>query len=82
MAVTAAKNLQNVNAVDLVRLKKYLIGEDIDIGDADYNEDGIINALDLVALRRIFLGLPVNPDNDKADAEFDDEGYYNQVIKP
>ena len=82
LAVTAAKNLQNVNAVDLVRLKKYLAGEDIDIGDADYNEDGSINGMDLAALRRIFLGLPVNPETEEQDTEFDEDGFYNQVIKP
>lgn len=82
LAVTAAKNLQNVNAIDLVRLKKYLSGVEIDIGDADYNEDGDIDVLDLVALRRIFLGLPVNPETEESGSKYDDEGFNNWVYMP
>jgi hypothetical protein len=36
-------------------------------------------------LKRILLGLtftPVEPDDDNDDSKFDDDGYYNDVVKP
>lgn len=45
-----------VNALDLVRLKRYLGGENVTLaGSGDVTGDGRINALDLVRLKR-FLG--------------------------
>ena len=42
------------NLLDLVHLKKYLVGEIDNIGIyADYNNDGVINSLDLTSLRKI-----------------------------
>ena len=45
-----------VNAMDLIRLKRYLGGEDVELcADGDVNNDGKTNALDLIRLKR-FLG--------------------------
>ena len=73
---------KNVSLVDLVRLKKHLAGMRSYITDADYNDDGVINATDIVALRRLLLGLPVDTDNVAKTPKIDKDGFYNQVIKP
>lgn len=73
---------KNVSLVDLVRLKKHLAGVRSYIGDADYNMDGKIDAMDIVALRRLLLGLPIDTDKVESTPDLDKDGYYNQVIKP
>ena len=46
-----------VNALDLVRLQRYLSGENVEIGGScDITGDGKINALDLVRLQRYLSG--------------------------
>ena len=45
-----------VDALDLVRLKKYLLGEDVVLcTSGDLNADGAINALDLIRLKKYLL---------------------------
>ena len=73
---------KNVSLVDLVRLKKHLAGMRAYIGDADYNADGEINSMDIVALRRLLLGLSIGTDSVATPPQLDKDGYYNQVIKP
>ena len=82
--VTADSNATKsaVDILDLVRLKKYLIGMRSSIEDADYNNDGTINALDLVVLKKLVFGFSVELDNDDKYSQYDNEGYYNQVVKP
>lgn len=49
-----------VNALDLVRLKKFIAGESVEIaGSADTTGDGRINALDLIRLQKYIAGLDV-----------------------
>lgn len=46
-----------VNALDLLRLKKLLAGEDVEIGgSADITGDGKVNALDLLRLKKYLAG--------------------------
>ena len=46
-----------VNALDLLRLKRFLAGEDVEIGgSADITGDGKVNALDLLRLKRYLSG--------------------------
>ena len=76
----ASGNNNNFSLVQLVRLKKRLSGIQTFSAsnynaEMDYNKDGDINAVDIAALRRLILGLPVEP-------ETDEDGYCNQVIKP
>lgn len=83
--VFAAKDADSLTVIDLVRLKKYIIESFVYNADFDYNGDNTVNSQDLIALRRILLGLPytpVEPDDDKEDSKFDDDGYYNDVVKP
>ena len=45
-----------VNALDLVRLKKYLLGEDVELCcSADLNVSGDVNVLDLIRLKKYLL---------------------------
>ena len=82
--VLAVKDTNSITAIDIVRLKKYII-ENFDYNaDFDYNGDNKVNAQDLIVLRNIIFDLPyapVEPD-DKEDSKFDDDGYYNDVVKP
>ena len=68
------KDNKDLDILDLIRLKLYIAGMTDDIGDADYNNDGDINVRDIVTLKRIILGLPINP-------SLDADGYYDQVVK-
>lgn len=83
--VFAAKDTDSLTIIDLISLRKHLIA---DLGyDAalDYNADNRVDAEDLIGLKRILLGLPddsVEPDDDDFDLEFDDDGYYKDVVKP
>ncbi len=81
--VSADSNATNsvVDIHDLVCLKKYLIGMRSSIKDADYNNDGAINALDLVVLKKLIFGLPVDLDSADKYSKYDKEGYYNKVVK-
>lgn len=46
-----------VNTLDLLRLQKYLSGEDVQIvGNADINGDGVVDALDLLVLKKYLAG--------------------------
>ena len=45
-----------VNALDLVRLKKYLLGENVELCcSGDLNGNGIVNMLDLIRLKKYLL---------------------------
>ncbi|MCR4771641.1 MAG: hypothetical protein K5855_04955 [Oscillospiraceae bacterium] len=49
-----------VNAIDLVRLKKYLLGESVVLEcSGDLNGDGKVNAMDLLRLKKFILGKDV-----------------------
>ena len=83
--VFAEKDSDSLTVIDLVRLKKYVIGSFEHNADYDYNGDNTVNSQDLITLNRILLGSPpasVEPDDDNTDSEFDDDGFYNDVIKP
>ena len=83
--VLAAKDADSLTIIDLICLKKYIITNSDYNSDFDYNADNSVNAQDLTALKRILLGLPytpVEPDDDNDDSKFDDDGYYNDVVKP
>ncbi|MFW5972164.1 MAG: glycoside hydrolase family 9 protein [Bacillota bacterium] len=51
-----------VNSIDIVTLRRYLVGNDINISikNADTKRDGFIDSLDYAQLRRILLGSIVN----------------------
>lgn len=73
-------NNNNFSLVQLVHLKKRLSGIQTFSAsnynaEMDYNKDGDINAVDIAALRRLILGLPVEP-------ETDEDGYSKQVLRP
>lgn len=45
-----------VNAMDLVRLKRHLLGEDVKLyRSGDLNSDGLVNAVDLIRLKKYLL---------------------------
>ena len=46
-----------VNVLDLVKVKRIILGLDPPTCGADANQDGAINVLDLVKVKRIILGL-------------------------
>lgn len=49
---------ENINVVDIVRLKKFLADMDYCVSSsADLNDDGKINSLDLTILRSLILGI-------------------------
>ncbi len=49
-----------INVLDLIHLKKHLADSSVGIyADADFNNDGEINANDLTALRKIMLGTTI-----------------------
>ena len=77
-----ASNTNTYNIIDLVRLKKYLVGLTTNVSNADYNNDNSIDSRDLVVLMDYILKGTVKPDNSKNDPELDQDGYYNQVVKP
>ena len=47
-----------VNGMDLVRLRKYLAGDsvEIDLSNADVTGDGKVNGMDLIRLRKFLAG--------------------------
>lgn len=71
-----------ISVVALVRLKKHLAGMKSYLIDLDYNEDGKLDSMDVTALRKLLLGLPIDDKNVVKLPKFDHDGYYNQVIKP
>ena len=73
---------ENVDVLDLVRLKKYLVGTNTTAKSSDYNEDGAVNAIDLVTLTKLVFARDVTSDSDDPSTKFDSEGYYNKVEKP
>ena len=82
--VFAAKDDALLTIIDLVRLKKHIVVNSDYNAYFDYNGDNKVNAQDLIVLRHILLGLPYTPvePDDKEDSKFDDDGYYNEVVKP
>lgn len=47
----------NVNALDLVRMRNYLLGRNVVLkASGDLNGDGIVNAMDLLRLKKYLLG--------------------------
>lgn len=82
--VFAAEDAVSLTIVDLIRLKKHIISVSDYNADFDYNGDKNVNAQDLIVLRQILLGLPYTPvePDDEVDSELDDDGFYNDVIKP
>lgn len=81
-SVSSTSDSKNVDILDLVRLKKHLTGMKTILSGADYNNDGIVNAVDLVVLKKLVFGMTVNTDSVVEIPEFDSDGYYNQVVKP
>ncbi len=82
-SVSSTSDSKSVDILDLVRLKKYLMGMRSTLAGADYNKDGSVNALDLVTLKRLIFDMPINSDNKVEETvKFDKDGYYNQVVKP
>ena len=47
----------NVNALDIIRVERVIVGLDTETPGADANQDGIINALDIIKIERIITGL-------------------------
>jgi Dockerin type I repeat. len=47
-----------VNGMDLIRLRKYLAGDNvtIDLSNADVTGDGRVNGMDLIRLRKYLAG--------------------------
>lgn len=47
-----------VNSLDLIQMRKYLVGDDVEISsvNADANGDGVVDLLDLVRLRKFLAG--------------------------
>ena len=84
--VFAAKDADTLTIIDLVSLKKHIVANSDYNADFDYNGDNNVNAQDLIVLRNILLVLPYTPvepdDDNKEDSKFDDDGYYNDVVKP
>ena len=80
-SVTNSKST-NLTVMDFIRLKKYLIGLYAEIGNADYNGDNKIDSNDLVALKLLLLGLPVNSNKADEVPKLEEDGYYSEVIKP
>ena len=75
----------NVSLVYLVKLKKLLASSKemrTYNGELDYNEDGQNNATDLVAIRRLLLGLPIEDGNVEEPLTYDNDGFFNKVLKP
>lgn len=68
---------KNLGVIHLVRLKNYLAGMDVQIGNADYNGDKKIDTRDLIILMKFLLGVPVS-----IAPSLDADGYYNEVVKP
>ena len=69
----SVKSSQDYSLAQLVRLKKDLANMPRTFKkDLDYNIDGKNNAKDIVALKRLLFGLQ----------NYDDDGYYNKVVKP
>lgn len=81
-AETASQDSAKVSLVDLVRLKRNVSNMKSYDKNMDYNKDGILNAEDIVVLRRMLLGLPVDTESSEIELKFDKDGYYNKVIKP
>ena len=82
---TSQDTTKVVSLSALVHLKKILVGTKKSSAnelDYDYNKDGILNAKDIVVLRRMLLGLPVDTESSEIELKFDKDGYYNKVIKP
>ena len=82
--VFAAEDANPLTIIDFILLKKYIIANTDYNADFDYNEDKTVDARDLIALKRILLrvpDVPVEPD-DKENPKVDDDGYYNEVVKP
>lgn len=81
--VSAANNAtfagKKISVIDLVRLKNYIAGYDVEIDNVDYNKDGNVDARDLTTLIKILLGIPLDSD---IEFDLDLEGFFNQVIKP
>lgn len=81
--VFAANDANPLTIIDFILLEKHIIANADYNADFDYNEDKKVDAQDLIALKRILLGLPYVPEpDDKEDSEYDDDGYYNDVVKP
>ncbi len=61
----------NLNGADLIRIRKYLVGNDVEINllCADVTGDGTVDLLDLVRLRKYLAGLDVELVPPKQDAE-------------
>ena len=81
-SISTTSGSKSVDILDLVRLKKYLTGMRTVLTGADYNNDGVVNAMDLVVLKKLVFGMTVNTDSVVEIPEFDSDGYYNQVVKP
>lgn len=81
-SVASDENKNSVTIIEYIRLSKYLAGFYAQVNNADYNSDNKIDVNDLVALRKMILGLPVDSGKPNEIPKLDNEGYYSEVIKP
>lgn len=85
ITASAAEEAKSYTVMDFILLSRYLVENSSYNSDFDYNKDNKVDVKDTVALKKLILNLPYSPiipDDDKDDSEFDDDGYYNDVIKP
>ena len=86
VAASEVKDKKTYTIIDFILLSKHLANEiPLYISDFDYNKDNEVNARDLVTLKIYILDpsySPIIPDDDQDDSKFDDDGYYNDVVKP
>jgi hypothetical protein len=47
----------NINALDITKVERIIVGLDTQTPGADANQDGNINALDITKIERIIVGL-------------------------
>ena len=81
--VFATKEADSLTVLDLIRLKKHIVGNFEHNDEFDYNADKIVDALDLVALRRILLSMPFEPAQpDNNGPTVGDDGFYEDIYKP
>jgi len=46
-----------VNALDITKIERIIVGLDAETPGADANGDGVVNALDITKIERIIVGL-------------------------
>ena len=86
VAASESKETKSYTIIDFILLSKHLVSEIPSyISDFDYNKDNEVDARDLVILKILILNpsySPIVPDDDQDGPNLDDDGYYEDVIKP